>query len=270
MVEPRLRVEAGRPALPRRERLAILAALFATAALAWLYLVAMARAMPAYEDMRSEAMLGVHAWSWPQAGMMFVMWVVMMVGMMLPSAAPMALLYAAVARKAARQGSPLAPTALFVAGYLAIWTLFSAGATELQWALDRAALLSPMMVSSSPALGAGLLVAAGLWQLTPMKNSCLEHCRAPVQFFARHWRAGRTGAFRMGLSHGASCLGCCWVLMGLLFLGGVMNLVWIAAITLFVLFEKLAPAGARTARLAGAAMIALGAAGLAGWWRAVV
>lgn len=269
MPYPGHRPDLASPSLPRRDRIAILAALFGTAALAWLYLVALARAMPAGGEMSATHVLGMHAWSAQQAAAMFVMWAVMMVGMMLPSAAPMVLLYGAVARKAARQGSPLAPTAVFVAGYLAVWTAFSAGATALQWALHRAALLSPMMVSTSPALGGALLVAAGAWQLTPMKDACLEHCRAPAHALSRHWRAGRVGAFRMGVRHGAYCLGCCWVLMGLLFLGGVMNLVWIAAITLFVLVEKLAPAGARTARWAGAAMIALGAAELIGWWRAL-
>jgi len=187
---------------------------------------------------------------------MFWMWAVMMVGMMVPTAAPMTLVYAAVARKAARQGTKVAPTAAFVAGYVAMWTLFSLGATLAQWGLDSAALLSPMMVSNSPKLGAALLFAAGVYQLTPWKDSCLEHCRAPAHFISANWRPGVAGAFRMGVVHGAYCLGCCWILMGLLFLGGVMNLLWIAAITLFVLLEKILPAGALAGRIAGLAMIA--------------
>jgi predicted metal-binding membrane protein len=159
----------------------------------------------------------------------------------------------------------VAPTASFVVGYLAVWTLFSLAATGAQWALDRAALLSPMLVASSPWLGALLLAAAGLYQLTPAKDVCLRHCRAPAHFIAAHWRPGVAGALRMGAIHGAFCLGCCWALMGLLFFGGVMNLLWIAAITLFVLGEKLLPAGPRTARWTGAAMI-LGAGLVAAGW----
>jgi predicted metal-binding membrane protein len=121
------------------------------------------------------------------------------------------------------------------------------------------------MATRSPALGAGLLIAAGAYQLTPVKDACLRHCRAPAHFLSEHWRPGRWGAFRMGLEHGAWCLGCCWVLMGLLFLGGVMNLVWIAVITAFVLVEKLVPRGAVAGRLVGAAMIAAGLAALGGW-----
>jgi predicted metal-binding membrane protein len=233
--------------LPRRDRLAILCGLAGTVLVAWIYLLletwrmdasmaggagtgAMAQAM-------GRAMMQPHAWSPGDFALMFAMWAVMMVGMMVPSAAPMALVYAAVARKASRQGESLAPTAVFVTGYVVMWTLFSAGATLLQWCLESTALLSPMMVSTSPALGAGLLVAAGLYQMTPQKDACLRHCRSPAHFISEHWRPGTGGAFRMGLVHGAYCLGCCWVLMGILFVGGVMNLLCIAAITLFVLFE---------------------------------
>jgi predicted metal-binding membrane protein len=209
-------------------------------------------------------MVMIHHWTPFDFLMMFLMWAVMMVGMMVPTAVPMTLIYAAVARKAQRQGTPLAPTGAFVTGYIAMWTLFSVGATAAQWGLDQAALLSPMMVSKSPALGAGLLIAAGLYQLTPFKNACLEHCRGPADFFTRNWRKGMGGAFRMGLVHGAYCLGCCWVLMGLLFFGGVMNLLWIAAITFFVLLEKVLPSGDRGGKVAGALMLAAGGAMLAG------
>jgi predicted metal-binding membrane protein len=248
--------------LPRRDRIAVLVALFGVTALAWLYLIDLAAAMQDMPGMSDSgmgdpgAMLQPHAWTPQHFAMMFLMWAVMMIGMMVPTAAPITLVYAAVARKAARQGTPVAPTAAFVAGYVAMWTGFSLAATVAQWGLDRAALLSPMMVSRSPALGAGLLFAAGVYQLTPFKNGCLEHCRAPAHFISENWRPGAAGAFRMGLVHGAYCLGCCWILMGLLFLGGVMNLLWIAAITLFVLLEKVVPAGPLAGRLAGLAMIA--------------
>jgi predicted metal-binding membrane protein len=201
---------------------------------------------------------GMHTWSTLDFAMTFAMWSVMMVGMMLPSATPMALLYAQVQRKAARDGSVLPPTAVFVAGYLAAWTLFSVAATAAQWGLERAALLSPMLVAKSPQLGAGLLVAAGAWQLTPWKNACLASCRNPVFFFARHFRPGVRGAIGLGFRYGLYCLGCCWLLMGLLFVGGVMNLIWIAALSLFVLAEKLFPIGVPGGRVAGVAMLAVG------------
>jgi predicted metal-binding membrane protein len=251
--------------LPRRDRIAVLVALFGVTALAWLYLIDLAVAMQDMPGMSDSgmgdpgAMLQLHAWTPQHFARMFLMWAVMMIGMMVPTAAPMTLVYAAVARKAARQGTPVAPTAAFVAGYVAMWTGFSLAATVAQWGLDRAALLSPMLVSRSPALGAGLLFAAGVYQLTPFKNGCLEHCRARAHFISENWRPGAAGAFHMGLVHGAYCLGCCWILMGLLFLGGVMNLLWIAAITLFVLLEKIVPAGPLAGRLAGLAMIATAA-----------
>jgi len=230
------------------ERTAILGAIAGTTALAWLYLVSMA-GMP---------MGAVHVWSRAHFAAMFTMWAVMMVGMMLPTAAPMTLVYAQVARKAAREGSVLPPTAVFASGYLLAWTGFSALATSAQWALDRAALLSPMLVANSPRLGAALLVVAGLYQLTPWKNACLRHCRAPAHFFSAHFRPGWLGALRLGLHHGLYCLGCCWALMGLLFVGGVMNLIWIAAITVFVLAEKVVTRGIAGGRLAGAALVGLG------------
>ena len=253
-------------ALPRRDRAAILIGLAGVTLLAWTYLLLTARGMSAMDRMGGMAgMAGIRPWSGSDFLLMFLMWAVMMVGMMVPTAAPMTLIYAAVARKAVSQGSPLAPTGVFVAGYVAMWTLFSLAATTAQWALDQAALLSPMMVANSPALGAALLIAAGFWQLTPFKNACLQHCRAPAMFFADHWRDGYAGAFRMGLGHGAYCLGCCWVLMGLLFVGGVMNLLWIAAIALFVLLEKVVPHGVLGGRLAGVLMILAGILLLAGF-----
>jgi predicted metal-binding membrane protein len=247
--------------LPRRDRIAVLAELFGVTLLAWLYLVEMATGMvgmPASDMTGGGAAMQLQPWTVRDAALMFAMWAVMMVGMMVPTAAPMTLVYAAVARKAAREGTVLAPTAVFVLGYVAMWTGFSAGATAAQWGLERAALLSPMLVTTSPTLGAALLIGAGIYQLTPFKNACLEHCRSPAYFISEHWRPGASGAFRMGLVHGAYCLGCCWILMGLLFFGGVMNLLWIAGITVFVLLEKVAPFGAWGGRVAGLVMIGTG------------
>ena len=256
--------EPSRVSLPRRDRWAVLMALGATTAVAWAYLVAMAVEMGGM-DMGSSMAMEIRPWTALDFLLMFVMWAVMMVGMMVPTAAPTTLVYAAVARKAASQGTPVAPTAAFVCGYVAMWTLFSVAATVAQWSLDQAALLSPAMVTSSPWLGALLLFAAGLYQLTPAKEACLRHCRAPAHFIAEHWRPGVVGAFRMGAFHGAYCLGCCWALMGLLFFGGVMNLLWIAAITLFVLAEKVLPVRNGAARWTGGAMMLAGALVAARW-----
>ncbi len=246
-----------RPSLPRRDRVAIWSGLAGVTIISWAYIAWMGLSMDAMR-MDPGASLEIEPWTAMTFLLMFLMWAVMMVGMMVPSAIPMTLIYAAGARKAAREGTTLAPVAVFVAGYLVMWTLFSAGATVAQWALDQAALLSPMMVSRSPVLGALLLMAAGAYQMTPAKGACLDHCRAPAHFLSQHWQPGMVGALRMGMHHGAYCLGCCWALMGLLFFGGVMNLLWIAAITVFVLLEKVLPFGALGGRIAGGAMMAAG------------
>jgi predicted metal-binding membrane protein len=210
-------------------------------------------------------MTAIPDWTADYFVMMFVMWTVMMVGMMIPSAAPMILAYSTFARGSGGATAYLS-TGAFTSGYLLAWTGFSLVATLLQWGLDELALLSPMMVSTSPLLGAGILIAAGIYQLTPFKHRCLVHCRHPAQYFMEHWRKGVGGALRMGLHHGAYCTGCCWFLMGLLFFGGVMNLVWIAGITVFVLLEKILPFGSRLARLSGPALIAAGCLALVFGW----
>jgi predicted metal-binding membrane protein len=197
-------------------------------------------------------------WTPAYAVLMLFMWWVMMLAMMLPSAAPMILLFAAVNRKQRARGAPHVATGIFAAGYGLAWGIFSLLAVAAQWGLERTLLLSPTMVGTSVALGGAILVAAGIWQMTPLKNACLRHCRSPIHFLSHHWRKGRLGALRMGLEHGAFCLGCCWVLMALLFYGGVMNLYWIVGLCLFVLIEKLAPAGVWIGRLAGAGLIAWG------------
>jgi len=183
------------------------------------------------------------------------MWAVMMVGMMLPAAAPMVLFFATFSRRSREQGHTVAPVGAFVSGYVAVWSAFALAATTLQWALDRAALLSPDMAAISPVLGGAVLIAAGLYQWTPLKDACLGLCRSPVAFLMGRWRPGTGGAFRMGAEHGAYCVGCCWALMALLFVGGVMNLLWVAAITLAVLAEKVAPRGRWIAKMLGAALV---------------
>ena len=243
------------PHLPRRDFLAIVFSLAGVTLLSWLYLFSLADNMSMPQGM---APMQIQPWDAGYFLMMFLMWAIMMLGMMLPSVIPTVLIFAAVARKSAAQGTPVAPTGTFVLGYIFMWFVFSLLATCAQWGLDRAALLSPMMVTHSVKLGALLLVAAGIYQWLPIKNQCLHQCRSPVDFITRHWKPGAMGAFGMGISHGAYCLGCCWALMGLLFVGGVMNLLWIAAITLFVFLEKILPFGAIGGRVIGGVMILAG------------
>ena len=196
-------------------------------------------------------------WTMTDAVYTFVMWTVMMVAMMTPSAAPVVLLFAGMQRN--KSGRRL-PVILFVfgAGYLLVWTGFSAAAAAAQWALHQTAMLSPGMKTASPWMGGAILIAAGIYQLTPSKRACLAHCQSPLGFLMSHWRNGSAGALRMGISHGAYCVGCCWALMGILFVVGVMNLAWIAALSAFVLVEKTGLAGQAIARVAGAGMVGAG------------
>lgn len=241
----------------KRERLVVASALSGVTLICWVYLVVMVMAMEQMPESIAQAagLAGVNAWTVVDFILMFLMWVIMMVGMMVPSAAPMILFFAMYNRKQKRAGKTYVGTAAFTAGYLVIWTGFSLCATLLQWMLDQAAMLSPMMVSTSPTLGAILLIGAGAFQVTPLKNACLAHCRSPLQFVMYHWRTGTIGAFRMGLEHGGFCMGCCWVLMGLLFFGGVMNLFWIAIIAIFVLLEKVAPHGPVAGKITGGILV---------------
>ena len=200
-------------------------------------------------------------WQPIEFGYVFVMWVVMMIGMMMPSAAPMILIYARVGRQAAVQGKPFAASGWFAGGYLFAWTTFSLAATSAQWALERAALLTPMMESASNRLGAAVLILAGVYQWTPLKETCLSDCRSPLLFIQQHggFRRELYAALSLGFRHGIYCVGCCWSLMALLFVGGVMNLFWIAALSILVLLEKIAPFGRLVSRIAGLCFIVFGA-----------
>jgi predicted metal-binding membrane protein len=196
-------------------------------------------------------------WDAPHLALLWAMWAVMMVGMMLPSASPMLLLYATVARRSATTASAASRQSYaLAAGYAAVWLLFSVAATALQLFFARLSLVSAMMEVTNPAVGAALLLLAGAYQLTPIKLACLRTCQSPLGFLMSRWRTGSVGAFRMGLEHGAFCVGCCWALMLLLFAGGVMNLVVIAALTAFVAFEKLTPFGVQGERISGVLLIA--------------
>ena len=266
----------------RRDRLVVVIALVAVIVLSWAYILAGAgmgmsafemtqmtqsvgvsdSTQPSMQEMSTggkaaDSLMATGTWTVGYAVVIFLMWWVMMFGMMLPSAAPLLLLFARMMRK--EKGAPYVPTGVFALGYVVMWAAFSAIATGAQWGLEASGLLSGIMVGTSAVLAAALLIAAGVWQLTPLKNACLRHCRSPIGFLSAHWRPGRTGAFRMGLVHGAFCLGCCWFLMALLFYGGVMNLYWIIGLALYILIEKLLPAGVRIGQLTGVALIAWGA-----------
>ncbi len=248
-------------ALLRRDRLIVVAGLACVIVFAWTYMLAgTGMGMSVFEmtAMSGHVMQPV-AWTPAYAVLMFFMWWIMMIAMMLPSASPMILLFAAVNRRQLEKGSPYPSTGVFALGYIVVWAAFSFVATGLQWGLERTALLSGMMASTSAVFGALLLIAAGLWQLTAFKRACLNHCRSPLHFLSHNWRKGPLGAFRMGLEHGAYCLGCCWFLMGLLFYGGVMNLYWIGGLALLVLIEKTAPLGSWFARVVGLSLIVWGA-----------
>ena len=240
----------------RRDRIVTAAGIAVLAALPWAY-VADAAAPSAHAGMSMTMATPGLAWL---AGM----WFVMMVAMMLPSAAPTILLFSAVSSRRRQQGVPAVPAAVFTAGYVLVWTLYAGLAAGVQWELHRRMLLSPAMTSASPALSGGLLVAAGLYQWLPVKRVCLSHCRSPIGFFSAEWREGVRGALWMGMRHGSFCVGCCWLLMALLFVVGVMNLFWIAAIAGFVLVEKVVPGGRIVGRLAGAALVVYGLLTLAG------
>ena len=224
--------------------------------IAWTWIVIMARDMYGPMTGASAWMMTLH-WDLRHLLLLWAMWTVMMIGMMLPSAGPLVLLYGAAARRSSPQTSAR-QTYLLAAGYVAAWTMFSLGATALQRALASLLLLSPMMEAANPRIGAALLIVAGVYQWTPLKDTCLHACQSPIGFLMGRWRNGAMGALRMGFEHGLYCVGCCWALMLLLFAGGVMNVVVIVGLTALVAFEKLAPFGRLGARLTGAIMIAAG------------
>jgi len=253
----------------RRERIVILIALLLVAALAWVWVVREAARMaamdmPAMQGVRMSHMQMMSPawapWSATLAAYLFIMWFVMMIGMMTPSAAPMVLVYMGVARQAATRGQRFASAAWFFCGYLAAWAAFSLLATLTQWWLESSAMMTPAMRARSSWIGASVLIAAGVYQWLPLKDTCLAHCRTPLSFIQHHggFRPGASGSLGLGFTHGLYCVGCCWLLMLLLFVGGVMNLLWIAGLMILVLLEKLAPAARWIVRGAGLAAVAAG------------
>src|SRR6516164_1755921 len=258
-------------AVLRRDRAVVFAALAVITTLAWADIIWLAddmamdgmymtgfRMIPAGQGLMMPASA---PWQPLEFVYVFAMWSVMMVGMMTPSVAPMILIYARVGRQASLSGQPFAASGWFASGYLIAWLGFSLAATSAQWALERAAVLTPMMESASAVLGGAVLIAAGVYQWTPVKEACLAYCQAPLTFIMRHggFRSDASGALALGLRHGLYCIGCCWALMLLLFVGGVMNVLWIAALAALVLLEKALPFGQFVSRTFGCVFIAAGA-----------
>jgi predicted metal-binding membrane protein len=257
---------AGR--LARRDTLVVGASLAIVTALSWWYILRLAADMNmGAMDMRGMRMVSSgfrmvmaparEPWTMGEFALMFAMWAVMMIGMMTPSASPLVLLYARVGRQAASEGKAFAATGWFAAGYLFSWVLFSLAATASQWLLERAAVLSPAVMTVSRPAGAIVLIAAGVYQWSSLKNACLTHCQSPLVFLQHHggFRRTASGSFTLGLHHGLYCVGCCWTLMALLFVGGVMNVAWIAGLAILVLLEKVTPFGRTIARVAGVALV---------------
>jgi predicted metal-binding membrane protein len=239
----------------RRDRMIVAGGLAGLTALAWLYIIHLSRMMSPHLVM---AMPMPGDMSVPELSYLIPMWIIMMVAMMVPSAAPTILLFANVARARKARGIPTASAGVFTFGYLLVWTGYATIAATLQSGLHHRALLSSNMASASPWLGGGLLILAGIYQWLPVKGTCLSHCRSPFGIFSQEWREGAGGALVMGLRHGSYCVGCCWALMALLFVAGVMNLLWVAAIAIFVLAEKLGPGGRPLGRLTGALLMVWG------------
>ena len=262
--------DSGLEAVLRRDRLVVAGALGVVVALAWGYVLWLAADMDmGGMDMSGFRMIpsgtGLMApatapWKAIEFGFVFAMWAVMMVGMMVPSAAPMILMYARAGRHGKTVGKPLAATGWFAAGYVLAWIGFSLAATVVQWAIERAALLDSQMETGSKILGGAVLIAAGIYQWSPLKDVCLVQCQTPLQFLIRHggFRSDVSGCLLLGLRHGVYCVGCCWALMALLFVVGVMNVLWIALLSMLVLFEKWAPFGRWVARSAGVICVAWG------------
>jgi predicted metal-binding membrane protein len=264
--------------LLRKDEAPVLFGLALSCVLAWAYVVSGARLGASAWEMTSlvlfphrhsaevEAGMAGMAMSTPGGARTWLllsgMWLAMMVAMMAPSATPAILLYARVHnQEAAKGGGSRAPVGAFALGYFLVWSLFSLLAAGAQLALEQRGAVSSMTMGLQSRWPAGLLlIAAGIYQFTPWKNACLSQCRSPVSLLTRHWRPGAGGALRLGLRHGAYCLGCCWLLMGLLFVGGVMNLAWIAALGVLVLLEKVSGRGPVVGRLVGALLVAWGVA----------
>ncbi len=243
----------------KRDRTIVISGIAGVSMLAWAYMIYLASGMKNMDVVMKMVMPQIQSWGAVDFLLTFVMWTVMMVAMMVPSAAPMVLMFATVCRKRRERQDPSVSTGAFLLGYVVAWAWYSFLATLCQWGLHSTALLSPMMASTSAVLGGMLLLAAGIFQFTPLKYACLTRCRSPLGFLLNEWRDGRRGAFIMGLRSGNYCVVCCWALMSLMFVAGVMSLFWMAVIAAFVLVEKVAPGGRWVSRISGILLIIWGA-----------
>ena len=246
----------------KRDQLFILIGVFALAALSWAYIINLSSmsSNPANSMIESVAMPQMSQWNIKDAMAAAIMWSVMMLAMMLPSAMPMILVFSAVNRKRHSLGNMFVPVWIFVFGYILVWAGFSLVAALIQFGLRNFALISTEIRIINPILSGVVLIAAGAYQFTPIKNVCLKNCQSPLGFIMGNWQEGKLGAFVMGLQHGLYCVGCCWILMLLLFVAGVMNLLWISIIAIFIFMEKLAPLSNLLSRIAGALFVAWGLA----------
>jgi predicted metal-binding membrane protein len=246
-------------AVLKRDRAIVVAGLIGISTLSWAYTIDLAGGMShSGAGHESVVLPQMGPWASPDPSLLFVMWVVMMIAMMVPTASQMILTFTAIARKQSVTRSPAIPTALFLLGYVIAWTGYAAGATLGQSVLHRAALISPAGMSANSIFGGTILVVAGIFQWTPLKYACRSRCRSPFAFLMTEWRPGSRGALVMGLRHGVYCVICCWALMALMFVLGMMNLLWLAAITVFVLLEKVVPAGHVVAHVAGIGLLGWG------------
>jgi predicted metal-binding membrane protein len=242
----------------KKDRFVVLMALSILCVLSWLYIIYLYNQMyPMNMDAFLFAMPMTSSWSWTDFVLLFLMWFVMMIAMMMPSVAPLVLIFTSINRKRQQQKNPFVSSGYLISGYFLVWAAFSLFATILQWLLQRASLLNPEMITTSRILGGIIFILAGLFQFTPLKNTCLNTCRSPMGFIHQYWKDGKSGAWRMGIQNGIFCLGCCWILMLLLFVSGIMNIVWIAIISLFVLIEKVSSAKV-ISFIAGIGLIAYG------------
>jgi predicted metal-binding membrane protein len=243
----------------KKDRFLVLSGLFVIGLLSWLYIIYLYRQMVVM-DMNALlfAMPMTPQWTWTDFVLLFLMWFVMMIAMMIPAVTPLILIFALINRQRQQQQSPFVPAGYLLSGYFLVWAGFSLVATCLQWLLQQISLLNPEMETTSKILGAIILISAGVFQFTPLKHKCLNHCRTPIHFIHSNWKEGKKGALIMGAENGMYCLGCCWILMILLFVSGIMNLLWIALIALFVLIEKVLPAAKLISFIAGVVLIGYG------------
>ena len=250
--------------LSPQDKKIVISGLILVSGVCWLYMFYMAWAMENMHlvDMWMPPMAGMQPWTAWDFFMLFFMWFSMMIAMMTPSVSPMVMMYTTVSRAKKLKQQPYAPTFIFLTGYLVAWALFSVFASAIQWPLHESNVLDPMMYNNSYLLSGAIILLAGIYQMTPMKDACLNQCRTPLGFLMAAWKDGKSGAFQMGLYHGMFCVGCCWALMAVLLAVGVMNMLWVLLIAVFVLIEKILPFSPTATRMmTGAGLVVWG-----GYW----